>query len=75
MLGCNLASGDGVGTWFPSPALPLLEGPTVGLLRLQQRTANDTKASAQPWLARKGSGSSRGLRSMGCDEACHVPSV
>lgn len=72
MLGCNLASGDSVGTWFPSPVLPLLEQQTVGLPRLQQCTANENVEAAQHWLARNSKGSSRGLCSMGRDEACPV---
>lgn len=69
MLGCNLASGDGVGTWFPSPLLPLLGGQAVGLPRLQRCTANGNVEGAQLWLAR---GSSRGLCSVGRNEACPV---
>lgn len=61
MLGCTLASGDGVGSGCPPPILPVLEQQAVVLPRLQQCMTVEKAGAAQPWLARNGRGSSRGV--------------
>lgn len=71
MLGCTLASGDGMGSECPSPMLPVLEQQAVALRRLQQCIAVEKAGAAQPWLARNGRGSSRGLCSMNYG-LCHI---
>lgn len=71
MLGCTLASGNGVGSGCPSPMLPVLEQQAADLPSLQRCMAMEKAGAAQPWFARNGRGSSRGLWSMNY-VLCHI---
>lgn len=71
ILGCTLASGNGVGSGCPSPILPVLEQQAVALSRLQQCIAVEKAGVAQTWLARNSTGSRRGWCSMNY-VLCHI---
>lgn len=60
-----------MGSGCPSPILPVLDQQAVVLPRLQQCIAVEKAGAAQPWLARNGSCSSRGLCSMN-SVLCHI---